>query len=73
VDGQEEWIVEKILNKRERADGTQYLVKWEGYSEAESTWEPEDGLGNANRAVREYEEPLLDVVEGDNSRGEGRL
>eukprot|EP00041_Stephanoeca_diplocostata_P014770 m.278928 g.278928 ORF g.278928 m.278928 type:complete len:144 (+) comp19793_c1_seq6:47-478(+) len=40
------YIVEKLVDKREHKHGKlgtiiQYKVKWEGYPEEESTWEPE--------------------------------
>ncbi|KAM7541815.1 hypothetical protein Aperf_G00000013823 [Anoplocephala perfoliata] len=37
-----EFIVEKILQVREIQNRRWYLIKWEGYPETESTWEPEE-------------------------------
>lgn len=36
--------VEKILDKKTDKKGAVYLVKWEGFSEAQATWEPEEHL-----------------------------
>lgn len=41
---EEEYIVEKILNKRIVDGRTQYLLKWNGYSNAENSWEPVENL-----------------------------
>ena len=58
--GEEEWEVEKIVNRRMRrvrgrAVRVEYLVKWRGYPEWEMTWEPASHLSNARRAMEEYE------------------
>ena len=35
------FMVERILGSRERpAGGTEYQVKWQGYTDADNTWEP---------------------------------
>eukprot|EP00308_Calcidiscus_leptoporus_P007580 CAMPEP_0119391730 /NCGR_PEP_ID=MMETSP1334-20130426/118278_1 /TAXON_ID=127549 /ORGANISM="Calcidiscus leptoporus, Strain RCC1130" /LENGTH=79 /DNA_ID=CAMNT_0007414455 /DNA_START=32 /DNA_END=268 /DNA_ORIENTATION=- len=36
------YVVEKLLQSRHTASGVEYLVKWEGYENDESTWEPEE-------------------------------
>ncbi len=40
VDGENHWIVEAILDKRNKQN--RYLVKWQGFSYLESTWEPKE-------------------------------
>jgi len=40
VDGEEEYVVEKILNSRMFQRKLQYLVKWEGYGIEGNTWHP---------------------------------
>jgi len=52
---QPEWEVEAILDKRLHRRKTQYLVKWLGYPESESTWEPEQYLQNALDLIGEFE------------------
>ena len=41
----EQYVVEKILDKKEAEDGTfLYRVKWRGYGYEENTWEPIENL-----------------------------
>ena len=49
-----EYEVEKILQKRSRKGKIQYYVKWLGFSEAECTWEPEENLGGAEKAIEAF-------------------
>lgn len=41
---EEEYTVEKILEKRMKGGKVEYLIKWEGYPDSENTWEPQDNL-----------------------------
>ena len=56
VNGESEFEVKSILQhkfvgcKKE----IRYLVQWRGYSQAESTWEPEEHLKNAPEALEAY-------------------
>lgn len=52
---EEEYVVEKVLDKRTVRGKTQYLLKWKGYEESESTWEPEDNLDCAE-LIKAYED-----------------
>ena len=44
IDHQSIFAAEKILKKRKRKGKMQYKVKWLGYPEDQSTWEPEDNI-----------------------------
>merc|ERR1719494_1441629 len=57
VMGEEEYEVEKILDKRTQKGGyTEYLVKWRNYEDPEeNTWEPLENLGEAEKAIKLFE------------------
>lgn len=54
-DSDEAFEVEKILNKRGSGNRVQYLVKWLGYPEWESTWEPKSAFKYHSDKITEYE------------------
>jgi hypothetical protein len=56
IQGQEEYEVEQVLNKRKRGRGVEYLIKWKGYPDWENTWERPANLSNAQELVDEYEQ-----------------
>jgi hypothetical protein len=55
IDGEEEYTVEKILDSRRfgRRRRLQYLVKWEGYPDADNMWVDKDDVF-AEDKVREF-------------------
>jgi hypothetical protein len=50
-----EYIVEKILDKRIEDGIVEYYIKWEGYDDIESTWEPMENLDNIQNLIAEFE------------------
>jgi hypothetical protein len=57
----EEWVVERIIASRGRGRSLQYLIKWEGYPNEESSWEPKKHL-NCPDKLREFEELQLSAI-----------
>jgi len=55
IKGEEEFEVEKILNKRMVRGKDKFLVWWKGYTVEEDTWENRENLGNAKKLVEEFE------------------
>lgn len=59
VDGETEYEIERLLQKRRIRKGrgwsTQYLVRWLGYGPEDDVWMPDHRLPNAEDLVRRYE------------------
>ncbi|KAI8961131.1 hypothetical protein F5Y11DRAFT_348769 [Daldinia sp. FL1419] len=54
-----EWLVEKIMDiRKKKARGTEYLVKWTGFSDEDSTWEPEEHLEHCHLKVTQFNSSL---------------
>ena len=51
VEGEEEYIVEEILDSHLRHNKLEFLVKWEGYTDENNSWKLEDNCKNV-RNVR---------------------
>ena len=56
IEGEEEWEVEKILNKRKIQGKDKYLVRWKGFMAEGDTWESRENLENAGDLLKEFEE-----------------
>ncbi|KAJ1300233.1 hypothetical protein OPQ81_005062 [Rhizoctonia solani] len=53
-EGEEEYLVEKILDSRFKRKQLQYHVQWKGYGPEENTWEPKANLANALEKIKEF-------------------
>jgi len=63
IEGEEEFEVEKILNKRTIRGKEKFLVRWKGYIVEEDTWESRENLKNAKKLVEEFEREYREEVE----------
>jgi hypothetical protein len=57
-DGDEQYEVESILAKRGKGNRAQYLVKWVGYDQYESTWEKASNLADAPEVIAAFDARL---------------
>jgi len=55
VDGEEEWVVEEILDSRMVNQRLRYLVKWEGFGVEHNSWEPWDNVHAPELVVDFYQ------------------
>jgi len=62
IDREEEYEIEKILNKRKFREKDRYLVGWKGYTAKEDTWELRENLGNTQDLVDKFEEEYREGV-----------
>jgi len=63
IKGEEEFKVEKIINKRTVRGKEKFLVRWKGYTVEEDTWENRENLENAKELVEEFEKIYREEVE----------
>jgi len=63
IEGEEEFEVEKILNKRMVRGKKKFLVRWKDYMAGEDTWENRENLENAKELVEEFEREHEEEVE----------
>ena len=55
IEGENEWKVERILNKRRVKGKDKYLVCWKGFMVELDTWEGKKNLKNIKKAIEEFE------------------
>jgi len=63
IEGEEEFKVEKILNKRTVREKEKFLVRWKEYTVEKNTWENRENLENAKELVEEFERKYGEEVE----------
>jgi hypothetical protein len=54
IDGEEEWVVEEILDSKVINRKLRYLVKWEGFGIEHNSWEPWDNVHAQDRITEFY-------------------
>ena len=67
VDSDEDFEVEKILEKRVTKKGkVEYLVEWKNFHDiSDATWEPPVNLKSVPNLIKEFEKALEDQVDSD--------
>ncbi|XP_077154264.1 uncharacterized protein LOC143817061 isoform X2 [Ranitomeya variabilis] len=53
IDGQEQFMVEEIIDSRIRRNRLQYLIRWQGYPPEEDSWEPVENI-NAQQKISRF-------------------
>lgn len=70
-EGDEEYVVEMILDKRSSSGTLEYLVKWRGWEEG--TWEPATNLEGSKKLLDKFESNLQEVSSADEDEVESNF
>jgi len=63
IEGEKEFEVEKILNKRIVRGKEKFLVRWKGYTAEGDMWENRENLRNTKELVEEFEREYEEEAE----------
>uniref|UniRef100_A0A1B0DB90 Uncharacterized protein n=1 Tax=Phlebotomus papatasi TaxID=29031 RepID=A0A1B0DB90_PHLPP len=66
-EGENEYQVESIIDRRVKKGRVEYYIKWEGYSSEENTWEPIDNL-DCQELIEEFEAARASSSKDDSSK-----
>ncbi len=55
IQGEDEYEVEDIVDKKIEKGKPVYLVKWKGFSLDDATWEPLQNLANSSKIIKNFE------------------
>jgi hypothetical protein len=65
IDGNEEHEVEEVQGVQNKQGKKQFLAKWKGLPQEESSWEPEENLKNARGTIRDFFKRAITELDND--------